>query len=520
MPLLVAAFVIAAKPFFDRPFLLGAHRGGVRSVPENTALAFTETARRYPDILLETDVRGTRDGELVLLHDETVDRTTDGKGKVADLTLAEVRRLDAGYRFSPAGKNFPYRGKGVRIATLAEALDAAPSHRFELDVKSTAIADKVADLLIEKRATDRVLLASFVPAVMTRLRQRLPDAAVCYDFGNGARLLAALRGNGWEAYRPEADVLSLTKEQVASFKITDEEIRRIRAKGIRFQIHTLDAADEIARWRKTGVDSVLTDRPDTLAYELIGRPMARAHAHNDYAHPRPLLDALDQGFASVEADIFLVDGELRVGHDRKDLQPGRTLEKLYLDPLLERVRRHGGTVHPWPGEFTLLVDIKSDGAKVYAELSKRLERYREMLSSRDPFKFRPLAAPHVTKRAVTVVLSGDRPIQQLDEPRRHWAFLDGRLNETNLANSFLAEFMPLVSDAYGGQFKWNGQGEMPVPERFKLRQLADKLHASGHRFRLWGAPDTEDAWREFYDAGVDHINTDRLAPLAEFLRKQ
>lgn len=527
MPVLVALAALAAKPFFDRPFLLGAHRGGVLSRPENTALAFREAARRYPDILLETDVRATKDGELVLLHDETVDRTTDGKGKVSSFTLEALRKLDAGYRFTTNGLAYPYRGKGVQIATLEEALDAAPNHRFELDIKSPEIADKVADLLVRKNAADRVLFASFVPAAMARIRARLPQAAICYDFSNGARLLAALRGTGWEAYKPEADVLSMMKEQVASYKLTDEEVKRIRDKGIRFQIHTLNEADEMQRWNKLGVESILTDRPDQLAYELFGKAMLRGHAHNDYEHPRPLLDALDQGFGSVEADIFLVDGELRVGHDRQSLRPGRTLESLYLDPLLARVRENGGTVHPWPGELTLLVDIKADGEKVYQELAKRLVKYQEMLTTypRPDLKNYSLvelanhADAKVKPGAVRIVISGDRPVETINKDGRGLMFIDGRLSDVS-ATAPLPQTIPLISDSYDDKFKWNGKGDMPADERFKLRRMAQLVHAQGGKFRLWGVPDTEDAWREFYDAGVDLVNTDKLAPLAEFLRKQ
>src|SRR5438874_5130274 len=85
-------------------------------------------------------------------------------------------------------------------------------------------------------------------------------------------------------------------------------------------------------------------------------PVTRAHAHNDYAHPRPLIDALDQGFCSVEADVYLVDGKLLVAHDKKDVKPDRTLEKLYLDPLRERVKANGGRVYAKGPTVHLLVD--------------------------------------------------------------------------------------------------------------------------------------------------------------------
>ena len=91
--------------------------------------------------------------------------------------------------------------------------------------------------------------------------------------------------------------------------------------------------------------------------------LPRAHAHNDYRHARPLLDALDHGFGSVEADVFLVDGRLLVGHARSELRPKRTLEALYLEPLRRRVRKHGGRVYPDCPTFTLLIDVKTDGSK-------------------------------------------------------------------------------------------------------------------------------------------------------------
>src|SRR6266849_514163 len=94
-------------------------------------------------------------------------------------------------------------------------------------------------------------------------------------------------------------------------------------------------------------------------------PLTRVHAHNDYEHKRPLFDALDQGFCSVEADIYLVDGKLLVAHDRDKVRPERTLQALYLDPLRERVKKNHGRVYSDGPEFTLLIDLKSDWRKIY-----------------------------------------------------------------------------------------------------------------------------------------------------------
>src|SRR5262245_52009052 len=111
----------------------------------------------------------------------------------------------------------------------------------------------------------------------------------------------------------------------------------------------------------------------------VAEPLPQAHSHNDYEHPRPLLDALDRGFCSVEADIWLVEGELLVAHDRDKLEPSRTLEKLYLDPLLTRVRQNNGRVYSNGPGFMLLIDFKSDAEPTYAKLRPTLARYREML---------------------------------------------------------------------------------------------------------------------------------------------
>ena len=130
------------------------------------------------------------------------------------------------------------------------------------------------------------------------------------------------------------------------------------------------------------------------------QPLIRAHAHNDYHHPRPLLDALDHGFCSVEADIFLVDGQLLVGHFPIELKPARTLQALYLDPLQCRVRDNGERVYRAGPPFTLMIDVKTDAGRTYAVLATVLAGYADMLTSvRDGV---------VEQRAVNVIISGNR----------------------------------------------------------------------------------------------------------------
>lgn len=237
-------------------------------------------------------------------------------------------------------------------------------------------------------------------------------------------------------------------------------------------------------------------------------PLPQAHAHNDYAHPRPLWDALEQGFCSVEADIFLVGEQLLVAHDVHELDPKRSLEDLYLAPLLERVQRNDGHVHQPEFEFQLLIDIKSEDEFTYKVLDEMLSKYREMLTE--------VNDGQVTKRAVQVVISGNRPIETISQQKIRFAAIDGRLADLDADKP--SHLMPLISDRWTSHFRWKGEGDFPPHEQAKLRDIVDKAHAAGRRVRLWATPEKQTLWRALKEADVDHINTDDLTGLAEFLR--
>ncbi|MDT0388852.1 phosphatidylinositol-specific phospholipase C/glycerophosphodiester phosphodiesterase family protein [Streptomyces dubilierae] len=244
------------------------------------------------------------------------------------------------------------------------------------------------------------------------------------------------------------------------------------------------------------------------------RPLWRAHAHNDYEHPRPLFDALDHRFGSVEADIYLVGDQLLVAHDPEDLDPSRTLESLYLDPLAARVRANRGRVYRGHrGSLQLLIDIKTEGSSTYLELDRHLRRYRHL--------FTTYAHGRVHRGPVTAVISGDRAARvpmQAQTVRR--AFYDGRL--ADLGTRAPASFIPLISDNWTLNFTWRGEGAFPDAERQKLRTIVGAAHRRGQRVRFWATPDlpgpARDAlWSELLAADVDHLNTDDLAGLEAFL---
>ena len=237
------------------------------------------------------------------------------------------------------------------------------------------------------------------------------------------------------------------------------------------------------------------------------QPLVQAHAHNDYHHKRPLLDALTHGFCSVEADIFLVDDRLLVAHDRVDVRPDRTLESLYLKPLQARARKNGGRVYPNGPTITLLVDIKSDGPSTYRKLATVLREYRDMLTRIEGSK--------IVEGAVTVIISGNRPTDLIASQSNRLANVDGRLSD--LTGDIPKNVMPLISDNWNHHFKWRGAGPIPDDERAKLIQLVKKAHAQDRKIRFWATPETWLAWSVLREAGVDLINTDDLAGLNRLL---
>ena len=244
--------------------------------------------------------------------------------------------------------------------------------------------------------------------------------------------------------------------------------------------------------------------------------LERAHAHNDYEHERPLFDALDHNFKSVEADIWLVNGELIIAHDPEDVpqavQEGRTLRSLYLDPLETVVTQNGGSVYPGdPDYFTLLIDIKSEAASTYLALHEELEEYEGMLT-----KFGPRG---VRDGAVTAIVSGNRPRELMQQQRVRYAAYDGRLSDLGVATD--QTFVSLISDNWTRHFTWTGDGPMPSKERKKLRSIVETAHANGQRVRFWATPELssqrEAVWHELLAAKVDYINTDHLSALEVFV---
>lgn len=254
-------------PFFTAPIRIVAHRGGAALAPENTLAAFHSIAERWPDAVIECDVRRTSDGVPVLLHDPTVDRTTEGSGEIARTTLAAAQSLDAAFEFTTdGGKTFPSRGRGVRIPTLVEALRALPTSRFEIEIKEGVDAvPAVVAAVREASAESRVLLASPRTDVLARVRTLAPGAATNLDEASARGLLAALRSGEGRLAPPSGQLLTADPRQLAEAGVGRAEIAALARLGVPVQAFTIDDPAEMRRLQDLGVTSLVTNRPDLVA---------------------------------------------------------------------------------------------------------------------------------------------------------------------------------------------------------------------------------------------------------------
>jgi glycerophosphoryl diester phosphodiesterase len=263
--------------------LLVAHRGGSGLAPENTLIAFRRALHWWRADLLEIDVQPTRDGECVVIHDAQVDRTTDGSGDVAGFTLAELQRLDAGYRYTPdGGRTFPFRDTGVRISTLREVLDELPDTRVNVEVKDGRAQAAVLRTIQETGSAHRVLIA----AGDSRNRSLFHDYAGPTSAG-GQDLYAfyALHlAHAARFYRPPVDAFQMPERSGGRQVLSPRWIAEAHAHNVAVHVWTVDDEADMRRLLSWGVDGVITDRPDRLArvlHEVVGRPLPPGPADDE-----------------------------------------------------------------------------------------------------------------------------------------------------------------------------------------------------------------------------------------------
>jgi len=271
-------------PFMAGRPLLFAHRGGAKLAPENTIEAFSHAFHVWGADVLEMDVRRTKDGALVVIHDPTVDRTTDGSGAVAEMTFAEVHALDAGYRFvDPEGRT-SFRGKGVRVPLFDEVLRRLPGARLNVDAKSPGSTAPLIDAVRAAGAEHRVLLASILEdGRAVRFGYNGPTSATRRQL----RLFHYLHRLPWGAgYTPSTDALQVPYEWEGTRVTTPRLIREAHRRNLPVHVWTVDDPGLMRTLIEWGVDGIQTDRPDVLSrvlHETVGRPLPPGHIEDDPA---------------------------------------------------------------------------------------------------------------------------------------------------------------------------------------------------------------------------------------------
>jgi glycerophosphoryl diester phosphodiesterase len=272
LTLVYVAVAYFARPASDHPFfsssrtLVIAHRGGRGLWPEGTLYAFKQALTLGVDVL-EMDLRTTRDGFLVVMHDPSVDRTTDGSGPVRDYTLAELKKLDAAFNWSiDGGRIYPLRGKGIRIPTLREVFSELPDARLniELKEKDPAIISALCDNIKKYHMTDQVLVASFKSDILKAFRRVCPQVATSAGAAE-AQIFYGLHRIGMQAlFTPAAQALQLPQHFKGTHVVTQSLVAAAHERNLKVHVWTVNDPRQMHRLLRSGVDGIITDFPDRM----------------------------------------------------------------------------------------------------------------------------------------------------------------------------------------------------------------------------------------------------------------
>lgn len=252
-----------SRSFFDESFTIVAHRGGALEAPENTLVAFEKAFSLDSNILFEFDIHLTKDKEIVVIHDSTLERTTNGKGKVADFTLEEIKKLDAGYYFQDEQGQFSYRDKDIKIPTLREVFEKFPNNKkiIEIKVNNTDLDSKLISLIKEFSAEDTVLIGSFDGRILSRIREahRRWHFSASRDEVLRILMLESLFLEPLAVWNAEAYLVPEKDEGITV--LTKKFVAEARRRAKKILIWTVNNNEDIQRLKEFGVNGIISDRP-------------------------------------------------------------------------------------------------------------------------------------------------------------------------------------------------------------------------------------------------------------------
>lgn len=280
LALILLGLRITSKPAPNHPYysdnldypLVIAHQGGDGVWPGETMFAYQNSADLGVDVL-EMDIHITKDGELILMHDETVDRTTDGSGEIESMTLDELKKLDAAYDWTPDdGQTFPYRGKGIQIATLAEVFQAFPDKHMTIEIKKTnaSMAKPFCDLIRKNNMQDKVLVASFHDDRLKEFRAECPEVATSSAKNETTVFVLLTKVYLGGLFSPKFYSLQVPEVSGGITVMTPAFVRAAHARNLAVEPWTINDAETMRKLIDWGVDGIITDRPDIMM-EVLGR---------------------------------------------------------------------------------------------------------------------------------------------------------------------------------------------------------------------------------------------------------
>jgi len=260
-------------PFFNQAgFMVIAHRGGRSLGPENTLYTYQRAMALGVDVL-EIDVHLTKDNHLAVIHDKTVDRTTDGSGTVANYNLADLQKLDAGYRWSADIKNpFPLRGKGLKIPSLAEVFQAFPQIRVNIEIKDSdpAAISSLCRTIQDHHMAPKVMIASFDAGALKNFRAACPGVATSAGASDAMLFYVLQKMHLESAYSPEAQALQVPPTYGDLQVVTKRFVEAAHARNLKVHVWTVNETDSMKKFMQMGVDGIMTDYPQRLLEAITG----------------------------------------------------------------------------------------------------------------------------------------------------------------------------------------------------------------------------------------------------------
>jgi glycerophosphoryl diester phosphodiesterase len=264
--------------FTRRPLVI-AHRGGQGLWPSNTLYAFQRAVDLGAD-MIELDVHASREGTLVVMHDATVDRTTDGSGPIREKSLAEIKALEAGYHWSGTNNTadarvdsvgpFPYRGMGIRVPTLAEVFEALPDFPFTIEIKQAepSIVQPLGELIRRHGKQHQVIIGSFHSAALNEFRTRFPEIATSGHVGDIRTLVYLQKLRLLRLLSPGYQAIQVPMRHGRIPIITPRSVRAAQERGLETHVWTVNDRTEMRKLVTMGIDGIITDYPDRLIEEL------------------------------------------------------------------------------------------------------------------------------------------------------------------------------------------------------------------------------------------------------------